>query len=66
MLGGLHMAKCVEHCIGKFVRGCGLEDGLLETVLFGEKVLGSVLCWANYVRALRELFIFQYAIENMK
>ena len=32
------MTKCVKHCIGKFVRGCGLEVGLLETVVFGEKV----------------------------
>lgn len=24
-----HMATCVEHCIGKFVNGCGLENGLL-------------------------------------
>ena len=66
MLGGFHMAKCVEHCIGKFVRGCGLEDSLLETVVFGEKVLESVLCGTNYVRALRGLLILQYAIENVK
>ena len=34
--------------------------------IFGEKVLKSVLCWTNYVRALRGLLILQYAIENVK
>ena len=66
MLGEFHMAKCGEHCIGKFVRGCGLEDGLLEKVIFGEKLLEAVLCGTNYVRALRGLLIIQYAIENVK
>ena len=34
MLGGFHMAMCVLHCIGKYFRGCGLEDSVLETNIF--------------------------------
>ena len=43
MLGGFHMAKCVLHCIGKYLNGCGLEDGLVVTNIFGIKVLESVI-----------------------
>ena len=60
------MAKCVEHCIGKFVRSCGLEDGLLEKIIFGEKVVESVLCEKNYVRLLPGILLLQYASENLK
>ena len=30
VLGGFHMAKCVLHCIGKYLNGCELEDRLVE------------------------------------
>ena len=36
-LGGFHMAKCVQHCIGKNIRGSGLDDVLMETQVFGKK-----------------------------
>ena len=35
-LEGFHMAKCPLHCFWKVVRGNGLEDGLIETEVFGE------------------------------
>ena len=66
MLGAFHMAKCVLHCIGKYVKGCGLEDSFLETNIFGLKVLESVLSASNYVRALRGIQILQCSIEAVK
>ena len=30
-LGGFHIAKCVQHCIGKYIRGSGLDDPFVET-----------------------------------
>ena len=66
MLGGFHIAQCVEECIEKFAVGCGLEEGLLESVTFGKKVLDSVLWGKNYGRELRGLLLLQYAIENVK
>ena len=35
MLGGFHMAKCVLHCIGKYLNGYGSKDRLVETNSFG-------------------------------
>ena len=29
MLGGFHTAKCVQRCIGTYIKGTGLEDALV-------------------------------------
>ena len=49
MMGGVHMAKAAMHCVGKFLKGCGIEDALVETKAFGLKVIESVLGGSNYV-----------------
>ena len=48
-LGRFHMAKCVQHCIGKYIQGSGLDNTLLETQVFGKKVIEQVLnkCWIS-------------------
>lgn len=66
MLGGFLIAQCAEECIEKFAVGCWLEEGLLESVTFGKKVLDSVLWGKNYGRSLRGLLLLQYVIENVK
>ena len=30
-MGSFHMAKCVQHCIGKYVRRSGIEDAFIKT-----------------------------------
>ena len=60
------MAKCVLHCIGKYLNGYGLKDGLVETNIFGIKALASVIYVSNYARALRGIQILQCAIEAVK
>ena len=42
-LGRFHMAKFVQHCIGKYIQGSGLDNTLLETQVFGKKVIEQVL-----------------------
>ena len=63
MLGGFHMAKCVLHCIGKYLNGCELEDELVEINIFGIKVLESVISASQYTSALRGIKILQCGIE---
>ena len=41
-------AKCVQRCIGKYIKGKGLEDPLVETDVFGVKVMESILAATNY------------------
>ena len=66
MLGGFHMAKCVQRAIGKYIKGTGLEDALVETGVFGVKVMESVIGGTNYVRSLRGIQILSGAIELSK
>ena len=66
MLGGFHTAKCVQRCIGKFIKGTGLEDALLEAGVFGVKVMESILAETNYVRSLGGIQILSGAIQLVK
>ena len=59
ILGGFHMAKCVLHCIGKYLNGYGFKDGLVETNIFGIEVFESVISVSNYTRALRGIQLLQ-------
>ena len=53
MMGGFHMAKVAMHCIGKYLKGCGIEDALVETSVFGLKTIESIIDGSNYVLAPR-------------
>ena len=66
MLGGFHMAKIVLGAIGKYVNGCGLEDALIETNVFGKKTIQAVLGGTHYVRSLRGIQILFAAIQSIK
>ena len=66
MMGGFHMSKAAMHCIGKFLKGCGIEDALVETKAFGLKLIESVLGGSNNVHTLRGLLIVAEAVESMK
>ena len=66
MLGGFHMGKAVKHCIGKIMRGSGIEDALTESVVFGPSVVESVISGSHYVRSLRGLRIVYDVLQNLK
>ena len=38
-MGAFHMAKCLQHYIGKYVRGSGIEDAFIETKMLGLKIV---------------------------
>ena len=60
------MSKCAQHCIGKYIKGTGLEDCLVETGVFGVKVMESFLAGTHYVRSMRGIQIVSNAIEISK
>ena len=66
MLGSFQTAKCVQHCIGKYIQGSGIEDSLTQTKVLGVKVLKSVLDGTNYARALKVILILSNAITRLK
>ena len=57
---------CLEICIGKYIKGAGLEDALVGIGVFGVKVMESVLAATNYERSLRGIQIRSGAIELVK
>ena len=66
MLGGFHTAKCVQHSIGKYIRGSGWKEPLRQTSIFGVKNVDSVLDGTSYVRSLKGLLIEANAVEKLK
>ena len=53
MLGSFHAAKCIEHCIGKYITGTGVM------------ALKSVLEGTNYARSLKAILILTHAIDSL-
>ena len=66
MLGSFHTAKCLEHCIGKYIDDTGIDDCLSQTKVVGVKTLRSVLEGTNYARSLKAIVILAHAIESLK
>ena len=66
VLGGFHMAKCVHRCIGKYIKDTGLEDALVETGVFGPKVIESFIAGTDYVRSMSGIQILSTATQMVK
>ena len=66
MLGTFHMAKNAMRCCGKFLRGSGIESCLIETVIFGSKILEQVLTGSHYYRSFAGLCIIEDAVMQLK
>ena len=65
-LGGFCMAKCVRHCIGKYIQGSVLDDALVEAQVFGKKVIEQILNGTHYIRSLRAILILVDFINRLK
>ena len=66
MLGSFHTANVVEHCIGKYLRGSGMEDALIETGVFGSKAVESMMNGSHYIISLRGIMILADALNTLK
>ena len=62
MLGSFHTAKVVEHCIGKYLRGSGVEDA----IVFGVKSVESMMNGSHYIRSLGRIIILADALNTLK
>ena len=60
------MAKALQHCLGKLIKDCGLDDALVESKAFGPNVIDLVLSGRHYVRSLRGFLLTEDAIEVLK
>ena len=55
-----------DDCIGKYIRGSDFDDNLVETQVFGKKVIEQVLNGTHYIRSLRAILILEESIDRLK
>ena len=58
--------RFVEHCIGKYLRGSGVEDALVETGVFSVKVEESTMNGSHYIKSVRRKSILADALNTLK
>lgn len=65
-LGGFHIAKILFGCIGKYLKGSGIENVFIETGLFGVNVTEQMLSGTHYTRAIKGFFILSEALLRLQ
>ena len=65
-LGPFHMARILQKCAGKLLRGSGLDDLLIECGTFGQGVMETVLNGKHYYRSLAGLLIIEDLIVSIQ
>lgn len=65
MLGGFHTTKVVFGCLGKVIKGCGAENVLIETGLFGVNkiIMNRFALWSI---SKRFFFFFDEALDCLQ
>ena len=63
-MGPFHWTRVLLRCQGKLIKGSGVDDGLIETSVFGPGVIESVLNGHHYVRALAGMLIVEDVIRS--
>lgn len=66
MLGSFHMIKIVLACIGRYIRGSGVENIFIETGAFGVGTTEQVLNGTNYARSVRGFFLLGEALQRLQ
>ena len=65
MMGGFHWEKDLLKCCGRFLRGSGMDDALVENKVFGKLVLNQALEGSHYVRALYCMLLVSDLISTL-
>lgn len=65
MMGMFHWVKVLLKCAGRYLRESGIEDGLIETEVFGKQTLNSVLEGTHYVRSFQGISIVSDVITSL-
>ena len=65
-MGPFHWSKIIQKCCGKFLRGSGLEDALVECGTFGPGTIETVLNGKHYYRSLAGFLIIDDLISSLQ
>lgn len=50
MMGKFHLAKAVQHCLGKLLKRTSFQCNFLETNVFGVKIVEAFMLGSHYLR----------------
>ena len=64
-MGPFHWTRVLLKCQGKYLRGSGVDDALIECSVFGKGVLETVLNGSHYVRSLTGMLIVEDIVMKL-
>ena len=64
-LGSFHTTKILINCIGQYLQDSGITEALIETEIFGPKVVETVLKGKHYSRGVRGMGIIAEALQRI-
>lgn len=64
-LGSFHTTKIIISCLGQYLQDSGIVEALIETEVFGPKVVESVLKGKHYSRGVRGMGIIAEALQRI-
>lgn len=64
-LGSFHTTKIIINCIGQYLQDSGITEALIETEIFGPKVVETVLKGKHYSRGIRGMGIIAEALQRI-
>ena len=65
-IGGFHLEKVINGCIGKYLEASGIESVLVENEIFGQGVVKTVMDGRNYIMSKRGMSLLAEAIEQLQ
>ena len=65
LMGPFHWTRVLLKCQGKYLRGSGVDDALIECSVFGKGVLETVLNGSHYVRSLTGMLIVEDIVMKL-
>ena len=65
MLGMFHLVKTLLKCAGRYLRGSGIEDAVIECEVFGKQTLNSVLEGSHYARSMKGILLISDMLSSL-
>lgn len=64
-LGSFHTTKIIINCLGQYLEDSGIVEALIETEIFGPKVVETVLKGKHYSRGVRGMGVIAEALQRI-
>ena len=65
VMGMFHFTKAILRCAGRYLRGSGIEDALIEQDIFGKLTLKTVMEGTHYARSFTGMIMISDMINGL-